>query len=152
MYLCYHSPGFESDMQYIIYTYRRQLFRKPWKFILSMLVVCHAPVCLSMINYLEVLYLITSGVVFVFHNKNISLYLPGVRKFSCYKSPEAFQHPLGKSYIYSIYKWSKSLVQLMYELYIVKINVTLMISDVKCEPWYILFNFGKRKWKTEQTS
>lgn len=63
-----------------------------------------------------------------------------------------FNNPWVKA-THSIYKWPNREVQLMYEQHIVKINVIVMISgvcDANHEPLYILFSFGKRKWKTEQ--
>lgn len=43
------QSGFDAEMQFNIYTYKRKSFRKPWKIIQSMLVVCDSEVCLNKI-------------------------------------------------------------------------------------------------------
>ena len=58
MCLYYHNPGFDAEVQFNTYSYRREPFRKPWKIIQSMLVICHIRMCLSKLP--EVLYLNTS--------------------------------------------------------------------------------------------
>lgn len=120
MCVYYHHPVFDAEVQFNSYSYRREPFRKPWKIVQSMLIICHTKMYLG--KLLEALYLITSWAVFIRYYPLLVYNLPVSENFLAINPLNHFNN-----------LWVKAvLVRYINSLTGFNINVWAVQSQTKC--------------------